>query len=138
MRLSEAKGLRVGQIVYVIDQHNANGTPMKAKVSGRVRTWVTKPEKVQVPIKHGLRDSSYITETNLKTFTLTIPATIKPQLSKEHVIRVFGKAGWITQPGTYRTWTGASDKAHKDTSPYSVSRVVQGSDGLFRVQWRPA
>ncbi len=34
------------------------------RASGLCKTWVTRPEHFQLPVKHGLRDSAYITHDN--------------------------------------------------------------------------
>ena len=71
MTLSDAKSLQYGQIVYHVADKNADGTPVRWRVSGVVKTWVRSPERVKVPIKHGLYDHDYIDETNLKYLRLT-------------------------------------------------------------------
>lgn len=65
MTLEEAKGLRIGQIVHHVDVRNADGTPSRWKVTGKVKTWVRSPNRVRVPVKHGLYNYDYIDETNL-------------------------------------------------------------------------
>ena len=77
MRLSEAKALRHGQTVYLTDHFDSTGRASKARVSGKVQTWKTRPNEVKVPVKRGLYDSGYITERTLDRFTLTEPAPRK-------------------------------------------------------------
>jgi len=36
--------------------------------NGKTKTWVTRPDEFRVPIKHGLREYGYITQTNAKDF----------------------------------------------------------------------
>lgn len=69
--LEEAKNLRPDQIVYHMTHKNADGTPQRWKVNGQVKTWKRNPDRVQVPVKHGLRDYDYITETCLNLVSLT-------------------------------------------------------------------
>lgn len=78
MRLSEAKSLRYGQIVYIVGAYDSNGHASRARVNGRVQTWKTRPNEVKVPLKRGLYDTGYLTERNLDKFTLTEPAPKKP------------------------------------------------------------
>jgi hypothetical protein len=78
--LEQAKHLKHGQTVYTPGYYNADGTAQRWRVSGSVKTWVKSPNRVQVSIKHGLKEHWYIDETNLHTFTLTEPA---PQSKKD-------------------------------------------------------
>jgi hypothetical protein len=55
MNVSEAKGLHVGAAVHLHDRFNADGTPMRARVTS-VKTWKTRPEEVEVHVKHGMYD----------------------------------------------------------------------------------
>lgn len=71
MTLTEAKALEYGQIIYHITDKNADGTPTRWRVSGNVKTWKRSPERVKVPIKHGLYSHGYIDETNLQYLRLT-------------------------------------------------------------------
>jgi len=69
--LSEAKKLTIGTMLYAINYTNADGTPQRWKVNGKVKTWKRSPERVQVPLKRGLYEYGYITEDNLSEFSLT-------------------------------------------------------------------
>jgi len=40
------------------------------RTNGKLKTWKTIPSKFKQPIKHGLRDYSYITEHNVQDFHL--------------------------------------------------------------------
>lgn len=64
--LEEAKALEWGQFVYLRDM----GKPVRARVNGQVKTWKRSPERVQVPLKHGLYEFGYLTESNLERFSL--------------------------------------------------------------------
>lgn len=70
MTLKEAKGLRPGQVLFDVKEHNYDGTPRRWKVNGGVKTWKTKPLKVRVPLKSGMWDYGYLHEGNLCLFTL--------------------------------------------------------------------
>lgn len=76
--LAQAKKLKNNQVVYTPGFYNADGTAQRWKVSGMPKTWVKSPEKVQVPIKHGMYEHMYITEENLYGFTLKEPKKEKP------------------------------------------------------------
>lgn len=64
MLLEDAKQLYHGQIVYHAVNRNADGSPQRWKVNGMVKTWKRSPDRVRVPIKHGLYSYDYITEDN--------------------------------------------------------------------------
>ena len=40
---------------------NSDGTPVRARVNGEVKTWKREPEKFCIPVKYGLKDCFYIT-----------------------------------------------------------------------------
>jgi len=69
--LEQAKNLRLDQILYHVSNRNADDTPQRWKVNGKVKTWKTKPEAVRVPIKHGLRSGDYLTQRDLHLVCLT-------------------------------------------------------------------
>jgi hypothetical protein len=54
---------RYGQSFY----HRATGK--RVRVSGRCKTWVTRPDEFQLPVKYGLYTSLYITDRNAHEFT---------------------------------------------------------------------
>ncbi len=138
MRLSEAKSLRVGQVVYLKEHWDASGQPSKARVSGVVHTWVTQPDRVQVPVKRGLRDSGYITEKNLDQFTLRAPTAKKKGTKGVTHRRTVAASPWITDPhGPWRTREGAERFVSSQDHKYSDCRVHQSSNGLFYFQWKP-
>lgn len=62
--LEEAKHLTTGDIIY-------GAAGKKFKVNGNVKIWKRSPERVQVPLKHGLYTYGYLTEDNLHLFSLT-------------------------------------------------------------------
>ena len=77
LTLNQAKKLRTGQILYHLKNKNADGSAQRWKVNGKVKTWKTKPEKVQVPVKYGLYGHDYVTENELNMVSLTEPKRIK-------------------------------------------------------------
>lgn len=77
--LAQAKKLRPGRIMYAIGQYNADGTAMRAKVNGKVQTWKTRPDEVKIPYKRGMYEYGYVTERDLRNFTLKEPAARKPK-----------------------------------------------------------
>jgi hypothetical protein len=55
LTLSEAQSVRAGSKIYSTVQTNADGTPMRARVTS-VKMWKTKPRDVVIKLKHGLFD----------------------------------------------------------------------------------
>jgi hypothetical protein len=70
MTFNEAKALTHGQIIYYRCATNADGTPMRAKVMGRVKLWKRSPERIQIPMKRGLRETFHVTEDDLENWSL--------------------------------------------------------------------
>lgn len=59
--LEQAKQLTYGDILYCNTITNAdNKTPARWRVNGQVKTWKRDPNRIQIPIKHGLYDHSYL------------------------------------------------------------------------------
>lgn len=63
--LEQAKKLNYRDVLYHTINRNADGTPQRWRVNGAVKTWKRSPERVQVPLKHGLYDYDYLTEDEL-------------------------------------------------------------------------
>ena len=43
---------------------NADKTPLRARVNGRIKTWKTRPGDFLLPMKHGLKSCFYIDHNN--------------------------------------------------------------------------
>ena len=69
--LEEAKNLKHGQILYHTINKNSDGTPQRWRVNGKPKTWKRSPERVQVPVKYGLKYCDYLTERTLGLVNLT-------------------------------------------------------------------
>ena len=68
MNTQEAKQLKQGQWVYHVTKKNADGTPMRAKVTS-IKTWKRSPERVEVRVKRGLYEYATFTENELDQLT---------------------------------------------------------------------
>jgi hypothetical protein len=68
--LQEAKMLQYGDTLHHTTKKNADGTPQRWKVNGQVKTWKRSPERVKVPVKNGLWNFDYVTETELEIVSL--------------------------------------------------------------------
>ena len=71
MTLPEAKQLRQGQTVYHATKKNADGSPMRAKVTS-VKTWKRSPERVVVSVKRGLYEYAKFDEQEIEVLTVTV------------------------------------------------------------------
>jgi len=60
-----------GNTLYHTTLRNVDGTPQRWKVNGEIKLWKTRPYDFSVPIKHGLRDFSYLTHVNAYEFYLS-------------------------------------------------------------------
>ena len=56
--------------LYMIKEFNADGTPVRWRVNGKVKTWKRDITRIRVPVKHGLYDYGYVDENNMHIFTL--------------------------------------------------------------------
>ena len=61
--------LSIGQVILQVDASNADGTPKRWKVNGQVKTWKTRPDDFQVPLKHGLKGYDYLSQHTGEFFT---------------------------------------------------------------------
>ena len=78
--LEQAKSLRYGQTLHFTGRYPCSSTTgprggvreqvTRVRVTGNVQTWKRSPERVRVPVKHGLRDSGAVTEYNLQDWHL--------------------------------------------------------------------
>ena len=60
----DAETAEYRQEFYHKTARNADGTPVRARVNGACKTWVTRPNHFRLPMKHGLRTCFYITHNN--------------------------------------------------------------------------
>jgi hypothetical protein len=47
--------------------------------TGKTKTWKTRPNEFSVPVKHGLRDSGYITQDNAHAFHLDADCPVRKE-----------------------------------------------------------
>ncbi len=69
--LAQVKELHHGQVLYHKDLRNADKTSLRARVSGQLKLWKTRPGEFKLPMKHGMYTSFYLTEANAHEWTLT-------------------------------------------------------------------
>lgn len=63
--LDQAKQLTHGTILYHVTNRNADNTPQRWRVNGKVKRWKRSPDRIQIPLKHGLYAYDYLTEQDL-------------------------------------------------------------------------
>lgn len=68
--LEEAKNLKHGDILYIIPCTNKKGEHLRIRITGKVKTWKTRPNLISVPWKHGLYDYGHLTQDTLSEFSL--------------------------------------------------------------------
>ena len=68
MNLEEARQLQHGQILRHTILKNADGTPQRWRVNGKVTTWKTRPNEIRVPLKRGLYQYYHLDHFNLDEF----------------------------------------------------------------------
>lgn len=71
LTLDLARDLSLGDIVYSLYYRNADQTPQRYRINGKVKTWKTRPEDIKIPVKRGLYEFGYLTPDNLNHFSLS-------------------------------------------------------------------
>lgn len=51
----EAMQLKHGDVIYHVSETNADGTPLRARITGKIKVLKRQPEVFRIPFKHGLR-----------------------------------------------------------------------------------
>ena len=64
MDLKEAKTLSRGDYVHHVTKKNADGTPMRARVTS-IKTWKTRPGAIKIHVKHGMYDYAVVNQDEL-------------------------------------------------------------------------
>ncbi len=70
MTRDQALNLPLGTILHHISQVGSDRQPVRCRVNGRCRTWKTRPDDFQLPVKYGLKTCFYITPANASEWTL--------------------------------------------------------------------
>jgi len=77
LTVNQAKELRHGTTLYHVTNRNADGTPQRWRVNGKVKTWKRSPDRIEIPIKHGLYAFDHLTERELDLVCLTEEEAMK-------------------------------------------------------------
>ena len=70
MTIKEAKELTTGTILYEKRYMNADGSPRRWRVNGKVKTWKRDKSRIEIPVKHGLYSYGRICTQDFHRFTL--------------------------------------------------------------------
>ena len=65
LTLDDIKGLGPNDVICI---PRPNQTPERWRVNGRVQVWKTQPNRVHVPLKHGLYAYGFINDVNMGTW----------------------------------------------------------------------
>lgn len=68
--LDQAKGLTTGTILHHVSEINADGTPQRWRVNGKVQRWKGDTDRIKIPMKRGLYEFGYLTNDNLDLVSL--------------------------------------------------------------------
>ena len=63
--INQAKDLKHGDMLYHVTNKNADGSPQRWRVNGKVKRWKRTPDRIEIPLKHGLYSYDYLTEDDL-------------------------------------------------------------------------
>ena len=61
----------IGQDFYHEKASNADGTPLRARKNGQVKTWKTRLDEFRMPAKYGMYNCFYITHKNCQEWFAT-------------------------------------------------------------------
>ena len=66
----QAVSLPLGTTLEHVRAKNADKTPMRCRIMGKCKVWVTRPKEFKLPVKHGLRSSFYIEPSNAELWVV--------------------------------------------------------------------
>jgi len=70
LTFEKAKTLKRGTILYRKLVKNADGTPQRWRVNGKIKLWKKDKERISIPVKHGLYFYGYIEKDILIDFMI--------------------------------------------------------------------
>lgn len=88
--------LSYGDVLHHRWARNADGTPERWRINGKVKTWKTRPNDFTVPVKHGLKYFSYITQAEIHHF-----CTTDKEVYKLEAMEKFRKLQYDRKPATW-------------------------------------
>ena len=64
MDKAQAMQLKRRAVLHHVNLRNADSTPLRARVNGKIKLWKHRPEFYMLPMKHGLKDRFYLEPNN--------------------------------------------------------------------------
>lgn len=61
-----AVNAQYGDEFHHVSIKNHDGTPARCRVTGRCKTWKTRPAEFRLPVKYGMYESFYLTHKNME------------------------------------------------------------------------
>lgn len=68
--IEQAVAANYSQEFHHVTIKNRDKTPARCRVNGTCKTWKTKPGEFRLPVKHGLSQCFYITNSNAADWTI--------------------------------------------------------------------
>jgi hypothetical protein len=75
--IAQAKKLGYRHEIYHLTLRDSTGHSLRARVNGKIKLWKTIPGIFKLPMKHGLRDTFYLTQLNADQWSLKAKHTGK-------------------------------------------------------------
>jgi hypothetical protein len=75
--IEQAAALEYGDLLHHRELRNADGTPLRARVNGKIQLWKTRPTHFRLPIKSGLYLYADITQSVAHKWSLTAEEAAK-------------------------------------------------------------
>lgn len=91
MTPAETLKLTYGRHVYSDAYQNADGSPQVWKITGKPKTWKTRPNEFKIPIKRGLYEYGYLNEGNVQSFHLTEQGAVNAREEKNKIDHTTGE-----------------------------------------------
>ena len=70
------------QTFYHISEKDSRGFPVQCRVNGKCKTWKTRPNEFRLPVKYGLKQCFYITESNNQEWCSSMEGPLLHPLKK--------------------------------------------------------
>jgi hypothetical protein len=70
MTKQQLSSLPLGYTLHHKTATNADGSPLRCRVNGSIKTWKSRPDDFRLPVKHGLKHCFYITPENVNEWEL--------------------------------------------------------------------
>ena len=69
----QAINLYTGATLYHLVERNADGTALRVRKNGKVKTWKSRPDEWRMPVKYGLKKCFYVDHNSAGEWLLADP-----------------------------------------------------------------